>query len=101
MEQGAGSKEPEEEAPASAITADGPAGPSSAEEAAFLAQEREMGIVTPALMHVEKPEEAPGDLPPMEDLVKRIPAPARELMEELFRARFVTVKRLPKAALKG
>ncbi len=37
----------------------------------------------------------------MEDLVKRIPAPARELMEELFRARFVTVKRVPKSALKG
>ena len=59
-----------------------------------------MGIVTPALMHGENPEEAPGDLPPMEDLVKRIPAPARELMEELFRARFVTVKRLPKSAMK-
>ena len=82
------------------LTADAPAGPASAEEAAFLAQEREMGIVTPALMHVENPEEAPGDLPPMEDLVKRIPAPARELMEELFRARFVTVKRLPKSAMK-
>ena len=36
----------------------------------------------------------------MEDLIKRIPAPAREAMEELFRARFVTVKRLPKTALK-
>ena len=40
-------------------------------------------------------------LSPMEDLVKRIPAPTRELMEELFRARFVTVKRLPKTALKS
>ncbi len=37
----------------------------------------------------------------MENLVKRIPGPARELMEELFRARFVTVKRVPKSALKG
>jgi len=32
--------------------------------------------------------------------VKRIPAPTRELLEELFRARFVTVKRIPKSALK-
>ena len=40
------------------------------------------------------------DLPPMEDLVKRIPAPTRELLEELFRARFVTVKRIPQSALK-
>jgi len=59
-----------------------------------------MGIVTPALEHLEAPEEPKTDLPPMDDLVKRIPAPARELIEELFRARFVTVKRMPKTALK-
>ena len=78
-----------------------PVGPSSEEEAAFLAQEREMGNLTPTLMHVEKaPEEQPGELPPMEDLVKRIPMPTRDLLEELFRARFVTVKRVPSSALK-
>ena len=60
-----------------------------------------MGIVTPALMHVEAPAEEKGELPPMEDLVKRIPAPAREVLEELFRARFVTVKRIPQSALKS
>ena len=59
-----------------------------------------MGNVTPALMHEEKLPEEKGDLPPMEDLVKRIPMPARDLMEELFRARFVTVKRIPQSALK-
>jgi hypothetical protein len=59
-----------------------------------------MGIVTPALMHTETPPEEPGDLPPLEDLVKRIPAPAREVLEELFRPRFVTVKRFPQSALK-
>ena len=80
---------------------DAPTGPSSEEEAAFLAQEREMGNVTPPLMHLEKlPEEPAGELPPMEDLVKRIPMPARDLLEELFRAKFVTVRRLPKSALK-
>jgi hypothetical protein len=80
---------------------DAPTGPSSEEEAAFLAQEREMGNVTPALMHVEKvPEVAAGELPPMEDLVKRIPMPTRDLLEELFRARFVTVRRIPSSALK-
>lgn len=98
-------REPAEESPASAIAteappADAPAGPSSDEEAAFLAQEREMGIVTPALMHTESPPEEKGDLPPMEDLVKRIPAPARAVLEELFRPQFVTVKRIPKSALK-
>jgi hypothetical protein len=94
-----------EDSPASAIAveapSDAPAGPSSEEEAAFLAQEREMGIVTPTLMHLEAPPEEKGDLPPMEDLVKRIPAPAREVLEELFRARFVTVKRIPQSALKN
>ncbi len=79
---------------------DAPAGPSSEEEAAFLAQEREMGIVTPALMHTESPPEESGGLPPMEDLVKRIPMPTRDLMEELFRAKFITVKRIPQSALK-
>jgi hypothetical protein len=104
--EGRGQKTEEEEAPASAIAtdvppADAPVGPSSEEEAAFLAQEREMGIVTPTLMHVEAPPEEKGELPPMEDLVKRIPAPAREVLEELFRARFVTVKRIPQSALKS
>ncbi len=83
------------------VTSDAPAGPSSEEEAAFLAQEQEMGIVTPALMHAESPPEEKGDLPPMDDLVKRIPMPTRDLMEELFRAKFITVKRIPQSALKG
>ena len=59
-----------------------------------------MGIVTPALEHVESPPEEKGDLPPMEDLVKRIPAPAKAVLEELFRPHFVTVKRFPPSALK-
>jgi hypothetical protein len=33
--------------------------------------------------------------------VNRIPAPARDLLEELFRAKFITVKRVPKSALKS
>ncbi|HVZ65867.1 MAG TPA: hypothetical protein VG936_14975 [Lacunisphaera sp.] len=44
--------------------------------------------------------EATGNLPPMDDLVKRIPAPARAAIDELFRARFITVRRMPKSALK-
>lgn len=73
-------------------------GPSAEEEAAFLAQEREN---TPVALPAKADEpEATGDLPPMDDLIKRIPAPARAVIDELFRARFVTVKRMPKAALK-
>ena len=90
----------QEESPAGATNADAPAGPSSEEEAAFLAQERELGIVTPALTHVESLPEDKASLPPMEDLVNRIPMPARDLLEELFRAKFITVKRIPQSALK-
>jgi hypothetical protein len=46
-------------------------------------------------------EPAPKALPPLDELVKRIPAEVRDTLEELFRARFVTVKRLPKKALKA
>jgi hypothetical protein len=70
----------------------------------LLAQERAMEPALNSQLSTLNPESDPDsarDLPPMEDLVKRIPAPTRELMEELFRARFVTVKRLPKSALKS
>ena len=39
-------------------------------------------------------------MPALDELVQRIPAAARELMDELFRAKFIAVKRVPKAALK-
>jgi len=40
-------------------------------------------------------------LPPMEELVKRIPPAAREALDELFRAKFTGVKRVPAKALKS
>ena len=42
-----------------------------------------------------------GPLSPMNELVDRIPSATRELVEELFRGRFVQVKRIPESALKG
>ncbi|OAM87950.1 hypothetical protein AW736_20005 [Termitidicoccus mucosus] len=39
-------------------------------------------------------------LPPLETLKARIPQETRELLEELFRARFVAVKKIPRQALK-
>jgi hypothetical protein len=39
-------------------------------------------------------------LPAMEDLVKRIPPDIRTILEELFRAKFISVRKLPKSALK-
>ncbi len=37
-------------------------------------------------------------LPELDELVARIPAEVRETLDELFRARFIQVKRLPKKA---
>ena len=85
--------------------ADAPAGPSEAEEAVMLA-DRGNGIVSseaiPAGMGlVAEVEETPAKLPPLDELVQRIPPDVRELMDELFRAKFVRVQRVPKKALQG
>lgn len=103
----------EEDAPPSNVVSDdsggapidegAPVGPSEGEESAFLAEQREQGFHSPAskaAVATEEPEEK-GALPPLDDLVNRIPAATRELMDELFRAKFVTVKRVPKSALKN
>jgi hypothetical protein len=37
-----------------------------------------------------------GELPPLEDLVKRIPPATRELAEQLFRAKFIGVRQVPR-----
>ena len=79
-----------------------PAGPSPDEESAFLSAERENdGAAAVAQVTASRVDDEKSELPPMEDLVQRIPVAARDLMEDLFRARFVTVKRIPKSALKN
>jgi len=40
-------------------------------------------------------------LPTLDDLVKRIPSAARETLDELFRVKFVGVKRVDRNALKS
>ncbi|HYC70899.1 MAG TPA: hypothetical protein VEB66_06815 [Opitutaceae bacterium] len=80
-----------------------PVGPSEGEEAAFLAEQRTVkgtGPVAATRAGAASEEEPATSLPPLEDLVNRIPAPTRALLDELFRAKFVTVKRVPKSALK-
>jgi hypothetical protein len=39
-------------------------------------------------------------LPPLDDLVQRIPAEVRDLLEELYRVKFTTVRRVPAKNLK-
>jgi hypothetical protein len=80
-------------------------GPSDGEEASFIAEQREQGFSAPAAPNRAVATEVEPDtktpLPPLDDLVQRVPAGVRQLMDELFRANFVTVKRVPKSALKN
>lgn len=51
---------------------------------------------------VEAPEETdPKALPPLDELVKRLPPEVRDTLDDLFRAKFVRVTRVPKKVLKG
>ncbi len=77
--------------------------PTASEEAAFLSEARGRGevVVPVARETAEEVEENAKALPKLSELVERIPPETRELLDELFRARFVAVKRVPKKALKG
>lgn len=81
----------------------GSAWPDESAEAAFLADARERGETVVAVKSGEEPpEETDGKaLPPLDELVKRISPEIRETLEDLFRARFVAVKRLPRKAFKA
>ncbi len=74
-----------------------PVGPSPDEEAALLIED-ESGMPSPATTVAAPEPTAP--LPPLDDLVAQIPAATKEVMDELFRAKFVSVRRVPKSALK-
>lgn len=79
-----------------------PEWPDDSAESAFRAEAKERGeTVVPTRPVAEEAEPAdPKPLPALNDLVGRIPAEVRETLEDLFRARFVTVKRVPAKALK-
>jgi hypothetical protein len=71
-------------------------------ESSFLAEARDRGErVAPAKPSedvVDEMEKKP--LPPLDELVNRIPAEVREALDDLFRVRFTTVRRVPRRALK-
>ena len=74
-----------------------PLGAISADEAAYLAgsaddEEPPRGDDVPA---------TGGDLPSLETLVSRVPERIREAMDDLLRARFVRVRKVPGASLKA
>lgn len=77
--------------------------PDDAAESAFLAEARERGEpvkATPAAVEMAEEAVDPKAMPKLDDLVNRIPADVREALEDLFRARFVRVQRVPKRVLK-
>jgi hypothetical protein len=55
---------------------------------------------TAAARESEEPVD-PKSLPSLDELLKRVPAGVRETLDDLFRAKFVRVTRVPKKALKG
>ncbi len=76
--------------------------PDESAEAAFMAEARGRGEpVKAAAQVVEEIEdrESAKALPKLEELVEKIPAETRELLEELFRAKFVAVRRVKKSDL--
>lgn len=77
--------------------------PDESAEAAFLSDAKERGEVVVARKAEEEGAEETGAkaLPPLEAMVARIPAPVLETLEDLFRAKFVAVKKVPKKALKS
>jgi hypothetical protein len=102
----AAAAEPEEAVVATAVpvaaAAEIPPWPGETDEASFLADARLRGDDSPAPAPVAAAEEtgAPADLPPLEQLVARIPAEVREALDDLFRAKFTRVRRVSRAALK-
>lgn len=72
-------------------------------ESEFLAESRARGepvTVTKPVATAAAEEADPKSLPQLDDLVKRIPPEVRTILEELFRAKFLTVRRLPKSVFK-
>lgn len=77
--------------------------PDESIESAFLAEARERGetaVVKPPETDVADESDTKA-LPPLNELVERIPPGVREVLDDLFRARFVAVRRVPKRALKS
>ena len=85
---------------------DGPVWPSEAAESAFLSEEKAQGRAAPRAgaqtlrQAAEDEESALGPLPNLEALIARIPANAREMLEDLFRPKFTGVKRVRSDVLK-
>lgn len=68
-------------------------------EVIVAAEQSEVSAVAPSTPLVRRQaEDDAGPIPPLSELLPRVPAALQEAMDELFRARFVRVTRVPDAA---
>jgi hypothetical protein len=77
--------------------------PDDSAESSYLAEARERGEapVAPAPSKAEEKDHVdPKSLPSLEELVQRIPSEVRDVLDDLFRAKFTKVRRIPRGALK-
>jgi hypothetical protein len=85
---------------------DGPMWPSATDEAAFISGEKSEGRAVPKAgvqtlrQAAHEAEAALGPLPSLDELIARIPAAARETLEDLFRPKFTGVRRVLPEVLK-
>lgn len=79
---------------------DGPSWPDEAAESAFRSQQAGMDSPEPAAALIDNEEQDAANLPPLDSLVPRIPEEARKMLDELFRAQFTSVRKIPKKLLK-
>ena len=75
--------------------------PDETAESSFRSEARERGEPVASIKSREVADETDSKpLPPLSELVERIPPGVREALEDLFRARFTAVRRIPRQALK-
>ena len=78
--------------------------PDESAESAFIAEARQRGepvAATKATVEIAEEKEADKKaLPALADLMQRLSPEVRETLDDLFRAKFTTVRRVPKKALK-
>jgi hypothetical protein len=74
-------------------------------EAAFIAEARQRGepvvVAVATVEAVDEKEDAKRALPPLAELVQRLSPEVRETLDDLFRVKFTTVRRVPKKVLKS
>jgi hypothetical protein len=77
--------------------------PDETAEASFMAEARERGepiiVAPPRVVETEERETKP--LPSLEQLVGRLSPEVRETLDDLFRVKFTSVRRVPAKSFKG